>query len=87
MKQRLKKLSVLISLCIAITLLGGCNANTDNTNNAAGTGEKEPATQESVEYVDYAASVELNMASDSAKAEVTVKTFIDGDTTHFNVPE
>ena len=87
MKQRLKKLSVLMSLCIAITLLGGCNANTDNENNAAGTAEKEPATLEAIEYVDYAASVELNMASDSAKAEVTVKTFIDGDTTHFNVPE
>ena len=76
-----------MSLCIAITLLGGCNANTDNENNAAGTAEKEPATLEAIEYVDYAASVELNMASDSAKAEVTVKTFIDGDTTHFNVPE
>ena len=33
--------------------------------------------------VDYAASVPLDLSSDTVKAEVTVKTFIDGDTTHF----
>ena len=39
------------------------------------------------EPVDYAASIELNMASETKKLEVTVKTFVDGDTTHFYVPE
>lgn len=39
------------------------------------------------EAVDYAASIELNMASETRKLEVTVKTFVDGDTTHFHVPE
>ncbi len=39
-----------------------------------------------LEIVDYAASVKLNMGSSTAKEEVTVKTFIDGDTVHFNVP-
>jgi len=39
------------------------------------------------ESVDYAASIELNMASETKKLEVTVKTFVDGDTTHFYVPE
>ena len=37
-------------------------------------------------HVDYAASVKLDMNSDTLKQEVTVKTFIDGDTTHFHVP-
>ena len=37
------------------------------------------------EFVDYAASLELNMSSDTAKEEVTVKTFVDGDTVHFHV--
>ena len=37
--------------------------------------------------VDYAAQVKLNMNSETVKQEVTVKTFIDGDTVHFNVPE
>ena len=45
------------------------------------------ASAETVESVDYAGQVELNMVSNSAKQEVTVKTFIDGDTTHFFVPE
>ena len=39
------------------------------------------------EPVDYAGQLRLNMHSETAKAEVTVKTFIDGDTTHFNVPQ
>ena len=45
--------------------------------------EKKPAEPE---HVDYVASLELDKASDSLKQEVTVKMFIDGDTTHFNVP-
>ncbi len=39
------------------------------------------------EHVDYAADLKLDMASDSLKQEVTVHIYIDGDTTHFNVPE
>lgn len=35
---------------------------------------------------DFAGSVTLNMLSETVKQEVTVKTFIDGDTTHFHVP-
>lgn len=37
--------------------------------------------------VDYAGSVELSMKAGTAKTEVTVKSFIDGDTVHFFVPE
>lgn len=36
---------------------------------------------------DYASSVRLDMRSSTAKQAVTVKMFIDGDTTHFFVPE
>ena len=36
--------------------------------------------------MDYAASVKLDMSTSTAKAEVTVRSFIDGDTVHFNVP-
>ena len=45
-----------------------------------------PQTPEITEPVDYASSVRLDMGTDTAKQEVTVKTFIDGDTTHFHVP-
>ena len=63
--------------------MGGCNAKTEIPNQK----ESETLDAEPAEFVDYAASVTLNMVSDSAKEEVTVKTFIDGDTTHFYVPE
>ncbi len=36
--------------------------------------------------VDFASSVHLDMSSNTAKQEVTVHSFVDGDTTHFNVP-
>ncbi|MBQ4553210.1 MAG: thermonuclease family protein [Clostridia bacterium] len=36
--------------------------------------------------VDYAAQVKLNMNTETVKQQVTVKTFVDGDTTHFYVP-
>jgi len=45
------------------------------------------AQAETAASVDYAGQIELNMVADTAKQEVTVKTFIDGDTTHFFVPE
>ena len=48
-------------------------------------GESEETTAADV-HVDYAAEVKLDMNSDTLKQEVTVKAFIDGDTTHFNVP-
>ena len=35
---------------------------------------------------DFAGQLRLNMASETVKTEVTVKTFVDGDTTHFHVP-
>lgn len=43
----------------------------------------EPAAP--AESVDYAASLKLDMSSATAKEEVTVKTYVDGDTVHFHV--
>ena len=42
---------------------------------------------EVMETKDYASMVKLSMTSETAKQEVTVRTYVDGDTTHFNVPE
>lgn len=74
-------------LCITAAFLGGCNTTANDTENVGSTQQAVTESTEAAEYVDYASSVQLNMSSDSAKQEVTVKTFIDGDTTHFNVPE
>ena len=35
---------------------------------------------------DYVSELKLDMTTTSLKQEVTVKTYIDGDTTHFYVP-
>jgi len=46
-----------------------------------------PAAAETpAQSVDFAGQLRLNMASESIKTEATVKTFVDGDTTHFHVP-
>jgi len=45
-----------------------------------------PAVAEGTE-TDFAAMIPLNFASETAKQQATVKTFIDGDTVHFFVPE
>lgn len=65
-----KLLALLAALCLMVGCLAGC-------------GDKEP---EGPASVDYAGSVTLDMESDTLKQEVTVKGFIDGDTTHFYVP-
>ena len=68
-------------LCLTITLLGGCVGAQDPE-----TPSESGSENGNVEAVDYAASVKLDMSSTTAKTEATVKTFVDGDTTHFNVP-
>ncbi len=42
---------------------------------------------EEAEWTDFAGQVALDMNSDTVKQVVSVRTFVDGDTTHFNVPE
>ena len=79
----LKKISLLLLvMCLALGSMTACGNKTDgdkdgssqNTENAAGGN------------VDYASQVKLDMTSGTAKQEVTVKLFVDGDTTHFYVP-
>lgn len=70
---------------------GGENVTTEKvTESKAVTEEKTEETEEETQvedvHVDYAGSIELDWTSDTLKQEVTVKTFIDGDTTHFYVP-
>ena len=45
------------------------------------------AQAEQADFIDYAAQLDFNRASETVKAEVTVKTFVDGDTVHFHVDE
>ena len=66
---------MILLVCIAASTLTAC----DEILGMLGLGGKDP--------VDYAGSVTLDWSSGSAKCEVeSVKTYIDGDTTHFYVP-
>ena len=81
----MKKLfALLAALCIALGCLAGCTNETPAGSQGAGT--TPTATQPEASFVDYAGQLELDMASGTAKQVVTVKNFVDGDTTHFYVP-
>ena len=69
-------------LCLTAGLLAGCGEPTTGPVTDA----TQPTSAAPIENVDYAASVTLDMNSATIKQEVTVKQFIDGDTTHFHVP-
>jgi len=74
--------ALLVALCIAVGCLAGCN----NTPPAQNVTDPTGTTGSSVESIDYATEAKLDMDSDTLKQEVTVKAYIDGDTTHFYVP-
>lgn len=66
-------------VCLAVSCFGGCQPAP-----ATSTNPTEPTLPEFVDYVDQ---LTLDMNSSTAKLEVTVKLFVDGDTTHFYVPQ
>lgn len=80
--MKTKRVIALLLVLAAIFLcLASCSpkGNGDNTSSTSGTTE--------LVKKDYASELKLNMSSETKKQVVTVKTYVDGDTTHFNVPE
>ena len=75
MKITTKLLSIIFVLCLTVCSLAGCKESTAD-NSSVG----------SANLIDYVSQTKLDMNSDTKKQEVTVKSFIDGDTTHFIVP-
>ncbi|MBQ4425247.1 MAG: thermonuclease family protein [Lachnospiraceae bacterium] len=86
-------------LCLLLVLLlAACEKTpqvqtTDGSAAESQTETAQPAPTEAAStaapavHEDFAAKVTLDMASETLKQEVTVKTFVDGDTVHFHVPE
>ena len=79
MKTRIFSLFVMV--CLAVSCFVGCQPAPGTT--ATTTPPTEPTLPE---FVDFVEQVKLDMNSSTAKLEVTVKLFVDGDTTHFFVP-
>ena len=89
MKTLSRVVSLLTLLCLLASLFTGCGETapvTEPTEAPTQGVEATSGSTEPLEVVDYAAAVKLDMSSPTAKQEVTVKTFVDGDTTHFYVP-
>jgi len=98
MKNIIRKILIVVLLigCL-LGCLSACNQaeehdETKATTSAATNSETETESNTEDEtditdnHIDYAEEVKLDMNSDTLKQEVTVKSFIDGDTTHFYVP-
>ncbi len=77
MRALRKILAFSLVLCLILSVLTGCGENPQPT---------DPSGSASAEGVDYAGQLKLDMNSSTLKLEVTVKTFVDGDTVHFHVP-
>ena len=82
MKKIIKKpIALLLATLLVAGNFAGCQflpTPNDNTN--------PTETQPTLNVVDYVGKTKLDMTSSTWKMEVTVKSYIDGDTTHFNVP-
>ena len=98
----MNKLKRLPAVLLALCLLAGCAQTPAAPSGSSAepapassaetlpesTKETDPpaTTAEALEEHDYAGEITLEMHSNSAKQEVTVRNFVDGDTVHFNVP-
>ena len=92
----MKNFTKLLVLLLALSMLAGCFVACDSgkpnedttaadTSSEAITGEGETKGEEELEFVDYASTVKFDPTSGRAYANVIVRTFVDGDTTHFNI--
>ncbi len=75
-----------------ISSLAACDGGkepVDTTGGVTDTAAPSDSTDEAAPpaHVDYVGELKLKMSSETLKQAVTVKSFVDGDTTHFNVPE
>ena len=80
MKNMKRLISLVLLLSLVLAAFAGCDKGKEQT------GTDTTTSVPTAEVVDYAASVKLDPTSGRAQQEVTVKQFIDGDTTHFYVP-
>lgn len=82
MKKFLKLLPLLLVFSMLLTSLCACMQPSETGT----TGTPDNNNDQPAPFVDYASTVKFDPASGRASATVTVRSYIDGDTTHFNVP-
>ena len=90
-----KILALLLALCAILGCLAGCDGNAPATEPAANNPTSAPAATDpnatepnaTEPFIDYVSQLKLDMQSETKKQLVTVKSCIDGDTTHFYIPD
>ena len=83
----MKKNKILITVLLVSLVLSCLTGCKEAPQQSETTVPMETTAPLAAEPIDYAGSLELDMESATIKQEVSVKLFIDGDTTHFHVPE
>ncbi len=81
-----KILSLLLLAAISLGAFAGCDLPNGGNSAENSASENSSSGSSSTEFIDYVEQTKLDMTTDSKKLEVTVKLYVDGDTTHFNVP-
>ena len=78
-------LSCFLTVLFVFGCLCGCGAQGQEPTQTTPNKTATPTEATLPQLRDYAGEIVLNLNSETVKEEVTVKTFIDGDTVHFNV--
>lgn len=88
MKRSIRNISALLALIIlSSALLAGCSFSEGATGDGTTSADQgdNGYNDGPIEEKDHASLVELDWNSETVKANVTVKNYVDGDTTHFHV--
>lgn len=77
----------LFALALAGAMVFAACGGKQEPQDAKVTGAAEITETADASYIDYAGQLKLDMNSETVKQEATVKSYVDGDTTHFYVPD
>ena len=94
---KLSKITISMLFLVSCAMLSACGTSGNDvsvtpspapviTEAPAATDTPTPSPTDAPVYIDYAATLTLDMTSETAKVNATVRNFVDGDTVHFNVP-
>jgi len=88
MRKVISRFFIISLFILFIFTLVGCQTQKKTQTKEESKTEPQTKTQEptAIEEIDYVSQLKLDMNSNTAKVTATVLHFIDGDTTHFNVP-
>ncbi len=76
MKSMRKISALFLMLCLVLGMMAGCVTTQP---------DQSESTSAHTNAVDYVSQLKLDMSSSTAKLEAKVKTYVDGDTVHFEV--